>query len=408
MSSDDRGQIEYWHADTFKFPEEFVDFKFKSETDLYDFPKSKAVATSLELSADGSLFATMGSDSHVRIFRFATGKLFRKLDESIETYKAAQREEKSPYKIEAIDFGRRMAIEMQLAANETAPPSNVVFDQSGNFIMYSCMLGIKLVNIAVNKLETIIGKEETGERYLKIALFQGKTTGSAALGNLVANADYDPCIITAALKKNRFYIFSRRKPEDSVGEDGLPVSRDVFNEKPTKEEIAASVPIVKQNDRRAHSAIIHTTMGDITCKLYRDECPKTVENFTMHSKNGYYNGVLFHRVIKDFMIQTGDPLGDGTGGTSIWGHDFEDEFNPKLKHDVPFTLSMANAGPNTNGSQFFITTIPLPHLDNKHTVFGRVTKGFEVARTIERVRTDKRSDRPYEDIKIVNIDVQLD
>ena len=168
----------------------------------------------------------------------------------------------------------------------------------------------------------------------------------------------------------------------------------MFNEKPTKDEIQAAIPQQQKNDRRAKSAIIHTSKGDIHVSLYRDECvlipnencaftnfylshrcPKTVENFTVHSKNGYYNGVIFHRVIKGFMIQTGDPFGDGTGGESIWGHDFEDEIHPKLKHDVPFTLSMANAGPNTNGSQFFITTVPLPHLDGKHTVFGRVTKG---------------------------------
>ena len=118
-------------------------------------------------------------------------------------------------------------------------------------------------------------------------------------------------------------------------------------------------------------ATIHTTMGDIVVKLFHQECPKTVENFTVHSKNGYYasclpdmavlhpfaagskDNIIFHRVIQGFMIQTGDPQGDGTGGESIWGGEFEDEFHRNLKHDRPFTLSMANAGPNTNGSQFF-------------------------------------------------------
>lgn len=103
---------------------------------------------------------------------------------------------------------------------------------------------------------------------------------------------------------------------------------------------------------------MHTTMGDIHIKLFGKECPKTVENFCVHSKNGYYNGHIFHRCIKGFMVQTGDPTGTGTGGKSIWGHDFEDEFVSMLKHDRPYTLSMANAGPNTNGSQFFITVLP--------------------------------------------------
>lgn len=130
--------------------------------------------------------------------------------------------------------------------------------------------------------------------------------------------------------------------------------------------------------RLASSATIHTTMGDITCTLFYKEVPKTVENFAVHSRNGYYNGHIFHRVIKQFMVQTGDPTGiliwlyikealwlivffckgNGTGGTSIWGREFEDEFHPNLKHDKPYTLSMANAGPNTNGSQFFVTVIP--------------------------------------------------
>ncbi len=92
--------------------------------------------------------------------------------------------------------------------------------------------------------------------------------------------------------------------------------------------------------------------------IFLKRVPKTVENFAVHARNSYYNGHIFHRCIKQFMIQTGDPTGTGTGGTSIWGHEFEDEFHPNLKHDKPFTVSMANAGPNTNGSQFFITVIP--------------------------------------------------
>ena len=100
-------------------------------------------------------------------------------------------------------------------------------------------------------------------------------------------------------------------------------------------------------------AVMHTTLGDIKIKLFVSKTPKTVENFTKHAENGYYNGLKFHRVIKDFMIQGGDPLGNGTGGESIWGGKFEDEFDPEL-HNLRGALSMANAGPNTNGSQFFI------------------------------------------------------
>ena len=102
------------------------------------------------------------------------------------------------------------------------------------------------------------------------------------------------------------------------------------------------------------------------------------------------------------MVQTGDPLGDGTGGESIWGREFEDEIHPDLRHDRPYTLSMANAGPNTNGSQFFVTTVPTPWLDGKHTVFGRVTKGMDVVYAIERVKVDQ-GDKPLEDIKIQSI-----
>lgn len=103
---------------------------------------------------------------------------------------------------------------------------------------------------------------------------------------------------------------------------------------------------------------MHTSFGDINIRLFPEYTPRTVENFVGLSKSGYYDNVIFHRVIKSFIIQTGDPNGDGTGGTSLWGKNFEDEFHPTLKHNKPYMLSMANIGPDTNGSQFFITTVP--------------------------------------------------
>lgn len=174
----------------------------------------------------------------------------------------------------------------------------------------------------------------------------------------------------------------------------------------------------------ADSATIHTTVGDIHMRMFPQHAPKAVENFVGHARSGYFERVIFHRVIPKFMIQTGDPLGDGTGGTSIWGREFEDEFSDEVKHDrwvsfpglnglfffltrkySPYTVSMANAGANTNGSQFFITTNATPWLDKKHTIFGRVISGLEVVHTIENVKTNKL-DKPYEDIKIINIDVE--
>merc|ERR1712151_51649 len=125
-------------------------------------------------------------------------------------------------------------------------------------------------------------------------------------------------------------------------------------------------------------------------------------NFTTHASNGYYDGLIFHRVIKGFIIQSGDPIGDGTGGQSIWGNNFKDEIVETLRHDTAGTLSMANAGPNTNGSQFFITSVPCPWLDGKHTVFGRVVRGMDVVRKIESVKVDL-NDKPNNEIKIYNI-----
>ena len=128
------------------------------------------------------------------------------------------------------------------------------------------------------------------------------------------------------------------------------------------------------------TATIQTNRGDIVLELHQDKTPNTVKNFVDLAEKGYYNGLTFHRVIPDFMIQGGCPDGTGMGGP---GYKFADEFDPELRHDGPGVLSMANAGPNTNGSQFFITHVATPHLDGKHSVFGRVVTGQDVVDAIQ-------------------------
>ncbi len=146
---------------------------------------------------------------------------------------------------------------------------------------------------------------------------------------------------------------------------------------------------------------IQTSLGDIEADLFKADVPRTVENFVTLAKKGFYDGIIFHRVIPDFMIQTGDPRGDGTGGP---GYTFKDEFSPRLRHDKAGVLSMANAGPNTNGSQFFITDAPTPHLNDRHSVFGQVTAGLEVVKKIARVPRD-RNDRPAEKVTMLKVTV---
>ena len=152
-------------------------------------------------------------------------------------------------------------------------------------------------------------------------------------------------------------------------------------------------------------AIIQTNMGTIELELFADKTPKTVENFVGLANKGYYNGVIFHRVIDNFMIQGGDPTGTGRGGQSLWGGKFEDEFVPELKHDTEGILSMANAGPNTNGSQFFITLVPTPWLDGRHTVFGKVIKGMDVVKAIGKVPRNQQ-DRPLKDVVMEKVTIE--
>lgn len=149
-------------------------------------------------------------------------------------------------------------------------------------------------------------------------------------------------------------------------------------------------------------AVLETTQGNIELELRPDLAPLAVENFSTLIKNGYYNGTIFHRIIKHFMIQGGDPTGTGRGGKSIWGKSFKDEFTPKAMFNRAGVLAMANAGPNTNGSQFFITTVETPHLNGRHTIFGYVKdkKSFDIIRKLENVQTGYM-DKPVKEQKII-------
>jgi peptidyl-prolyl cis-trans isomerase B (cyclophilin B) len=194
----------------------------------------------------------------------------------------------------------------------------------------------------------------------------------------------------------------------------------------------SSLPQFQDVGKEEKVVVMHTSKGEITIKLFPQYAPKAVENFLTHSKNGYYNGLTFHRVINDFMIQGGDPLGNGTGGESIYGAPFEDEFSDKL-WNFRGALSMANSGPNTNGSQFFIVQskkIPegmaeqmkqagfpedvikkyeevggTPWLDKKHTVFGQVIDGMDVVDAIASVKVDE-NDKPVDPVTIEKIEIK--
>ncbi|WP_339254598.1 peptidylprolyl isomerase [Sporosarcina sp. FSL W8-0480] len=199
----------------------------------------------------------------------------------------------------------------------------------------------------------------------------------------------------------------------------------------TNEEDAIMYPQLS-NEVASNEALVvmNTTMGPIKIKLFPEKAPKTVENFLTHAENGYYDGIIFHRVIKDFMIQGGDPTGTGMGGESIYGNSFEDEFTMDL-FNLRGALSMANAGPNTNGSQFFIVQASnppasaaqltqggwpeeiaeayeknggTPHLDQKHTVFGQVIEGMDVVDKIANAKTGAQ-DKPVEEISIESIEI---
>ena len=152
-------------------------------------------------------------------------------------------------------------------------------------------------------------------------------------------------------------------------------------------------------------AVIKTNMGTIEIELFEKQTPKTVENFIGLANKGYYDGVIFHRVIDNFMIQGGDPTGTGRGGKSLWNNAFEDEIVDTLKFDKVGLFAMANSGPNTNGSQFFITTVKTPHLNGNHTIFGKVINGMDVVNAIGKVKVDPNS-KPLKNVVMEKVTIE--
>jgi peptidylprolyl isomerase domain and WD repeat-containing protein 1 len=408
ISLDTKGMIEYWDIDTFELPgPETVDFRFKTDTSLYELARAKTTPISVTVDPIGRMFVTYSRDKQIRVFDFRSGRLMKTYSEATDVYNPAN----TPA-LEENELRRRQAVERELESSSDASLSisNVCFDETGHFLLFGSLRGIKIVSLATNAVVRILGNGEKTERFIRLALYQGipkvdQQLLLARAGGEQKTADQlaaetsipDPTVFATSFKRRRFYCLSSREPDETIE------TRDKFNELPTEEERSAA----RQDTHQAlpTEAILHTSLGDIHLKLFPEDCPRTVENFTTHIKNGYYNDVIFHRVIKGFMIQTGDPLGNGTGGESIWGGEFEDEFVRTQRHDRPYTLSMANAGPNTNGSQFFITTVPTPWLDNKHTVFGRVTKGIDIVTKIENLKVNKL-DKPYDTVKILSAEAK--
>ncbi|CAP27940.2 Protein CBR-CYN-15 [Caenorhabditis briggsae] len=425
VSIDESGIIECWSGDRgdFEFPQSKLSWEYKLETDLYDFVKAKTIPVCAAFDPSGIKLATFAEDRKVRVFNVKTGKLIVTIDETTHRYQIEAKENKN-YGLQHMEWSRRLAAEKEMDKDKknSLKYSKLCFDESGNFLLYPTPIGVKVYNLYTKEVSRTIGRDES-IRFVAVSLcnalpdirskLQGAaiTLETAAADNPTLNkkTDPDPLMVCCALRKNRFYLFTNTEPFNVEDDEGNPSvsGRDVFNERPKKEDLLTALDTEGGEKVLNKEAVIHTSFGDITIRLFGDECPKTVENFCTHSRRGYYNGLTFHRVIKSFMIQTGDPTGKGTGGESIWGEDFEDEFHPRLRHDKPFKVSMANAGGgNTNGSQFFITVCPADWLDGKNTLFGEVTAGMSVVQRVNQVPTFERSGRPRETIQIMSISLK--
>lgn len=406
ISADKAGILDVWNAhgsvgndDTTR---NGVQYSSKTDTDLYALLRKKTHAVALAVSANH--FACYGADQKVRIFEHASGKIMVTLDERIQAYDKIYNSK--PFLLDSMEYGKRAATERELeaessvlggdTADSSMPPQRLQIQlvssankTTSNLLIVPCMMGLKIIDWQRRKLVAVTGSADAGHLRFVSALWCGggahvdrqmqlaRAAAAATHNKSTATSDKeereggpailsDALLIATAYNQRRIYVFSHVDPvaaSDAARDGDVDVltKRDVWNEAPSTTDQLYYTPQQKQSSTDAskntvRKAILRTTAGDIHIQLFAEhKLPKTIDNFVGHCKAGYYDGITFHRVIKGFMLQTGDPLGDGTGGESIWGHVFEDEIVPQLRHDRPFTVSMANAGPGTNGSQFFIT-----------------------------------------------------
>lgn len=416
-----------------------VNFRSRLRTDLLQLAKDKTTVSCISVNSTGDRFAVSASDHRIRVFDYLTGKIIKMYDEGISNIDRVS----ATLGISGQELARRKARDTQFRDDDaTVSNANVIWDESGSCILYATMFGIKVVHVSTSRIVRILGLREAAVRFVCVALAYSRSStdepdditipchsnkvtvekvgkyddggsddkdGSGRPISII-NGKMGPLMIAGGFNSERVYLFGSGN-QDKVKES----NRDVHNERPIfrKRQFTnlsnTNSALYSRGEEAASQCdrvTLHTSLGDIAIKLLGGSAPKTVENFVTHSKNGYFNGVTFHRIIKNFMIQSGDPDGDGTGGESIWGAAFEDEIDDELSHEIG-TVSMANSGPNTNASQFFIVCGKASHLNGKHSIFGKVTKGIAVVKQIEGVHTDKE-DRPTDAVTIESVSVHHD
>lgn len=271
---------------------QFLRFASKTDgTDFYELNKLKTHAIACAVAPNNESFALLCADERIRVFRTRSMKKFKELDESVDCLTIAQNDPgQRALHVDHLDFGKRVAGERELRRSSQLQRVSLSFDESGNFLVYPTLVGVKIVNLVTNQLVALLGKVESSERFLQCALYQAKNApktragatesmgdrgldGAETGGQTDGSGGRDPTLFVSSFKRPRFYLFTRREPTEDTVDD---VGRDVFNEKPTKED--QMLALASDEKRLGRSAILHTTMGDIEFQLFGTECPKTVEN----------------------------------------------------------------------------------------------------------------------------------